>query len=276
MNGGRFLGTLAMAFAILLAVRARAQEEAAGEAFAEQVPEETTYEEEAEQVGYQYQDEGLILVALEETLTQPEFARLRAEPEPEEDKKSSEIPTWLDRFFRWLARALWGEERSAEQPSEPAFRLPGARLLIYAMALVILAAALFFIAKSVLAISRDKKTAREASVPLFGPESAPGELDPDEYWRRALSNGEKRQYREAIRELLLGAMSASERRGLIRFRRGLTNRDYFYAARGPARESFGFIASAFEQVYFGRREATSDAFRDSCRAYQKSFREASS
>jgi Domain of unknown function (DUF4129) len=277
MNGRRFLGTLAMVFAILLAVRARAQEEAALEAFEEEVAEETTYEEEAEPVGYQYQEEGLILVALEETLTQPEFARLRAEPEPEEEKKSSELPAWLERFFRWLARALWGEDGSAEQPSEPAFRLPGARLLIYAMALVILAAALFFIAKSVLAISRDKKTSRdEAAVPLFGPESAPGELDPDEYWRRALSHGEKRQYREAIRELLLGAMSASERRGVIRFRRGLTNRDYFYAVRGPARESFGFIASAFEQVYFGRREATSDAFRDSCRAYQRSFREASS
>jgi hypothetical protein len=75
-----------------------------------------------------------------------------------------------------------------------------------------------------------------------------------------------------MRELLLGAMSASERRGLIRFRRGLTNRDYFFSVRGPARESFGFIASAFEHVYFGRREATPDAFRDSCRAYQRSSR----
>jgi hypothetical protein len=145
------------------------------------------------------------------------------------------------------------------------------------MALVILVAAVFFIAKSVLAISRDKKISEDqAAVRVFGAESAPGELDPDEYWRRALSHGEKRHYREGMRELLLGAMSVAERRGLIRFRRGLTNRDYFYAVRGPARESFSFIASAFEHVYFGRREATADAFRDSCRAYQKSFREASS
>jgi hypothetical protein len=79
-----------------------------------------------------------------------------------------------------------------------------------------------------------------------------------------------------MRELLLGAMSAIERKGAIRFRRGLTNRDYLYAVRGGSREAFGIIASAFEYVYFGRREATSDAFRDSCRAYQKSFREAAS
>jgi len=269
-----------MAFAILIAVRAHPQEEATEEASGDVAQEETTYEDEVEPVeedGYEYQDESLIQVALEETLTQPEFARLRAEPEAKEETKSSEIPAWLDRFFRWLARALWGDDASEEEPSELAFNLPGGRLLIYAMALVILVAAVFFIAKSVLAISRDEKTQQdEAAVRVFGPESAPGELDPEEYWRRALSLGEKRHYREAVRELLLGAMSASERRGLIRFRRGLTNRDYFYSVRGPARESFGFIASAFEHVYFGRREATADSFRDSCRAYQKSFREASS
>jgi hypothetical protein len=91
-----------------------------------------------------------------------------------------------------------------------------------------------------------------------------------------MSHGEMKRYKEGLRELLLGAMSAAERRGFIRFRRGLTNRDYWYSVRGPARESFGSIASAFEQVYFGRREATADGFRESCRAFQKSFREAAS
>jgi hypothetical protein len=275
MKGAGFLRRLAMAVALLLALRADAQEEE--KPYEEETYEEEAYEEEVEPSGYEYQDEGLILVALEETLSQPEFARLRAEDEPEEEPETSASSEWLDRFFRWLARALWGDDAKEEEPSELAFNLPGARLLIYAMALVILLAAVFFIAKSVLSISRDKKISdEEAAVRVFGPESAPGELDPDEYWRRALGHGEKRNFREGMRELLLGAMSASERRGLIRFRRGLTNRDYFYAVRGPARESFGLIASAFEQVYFGRREATADAFRDSCRAYQQSFREASS
>jgi hypothetical protein len=264
------LKRLAMGLALLLALRADAQEEEAN------YEEEASYEEEAEEAGYEYEDEGLIRAALEETLSQPEFARLRAEPEPEEEPEAFAAPEWLDRFFRWLSRALWGDDASEEAPSELAFNLPGARLLIYAMALVILLAAVFFIVKSVLSISRDNKISEdEAEGRMFGPESAPGELDPDEYWRRALAHGEKGRYREGMRELLLGAMSASERRGLIRFRRGLTNRDYFYAVRGPARDSFGRIASAFEQVYFGRREATADSFRESCRAYQQSFREAS-
>jgi hypothetical protein len=274
MNAVTVLGRLVVTLAILLPLRARAQEEEIPEIPSES-GEVSDYEEEAAEGGYQYQDEIVIQAALEETLRQPEFARLRAEPEPEAETEESETPEWLDRFFNWLARALRGDDAREEERAEFAFDVPGARLLVYAMALVILAAAVFFIARSVLAISRDKKISEEeAAVRVFGPESAPGELDPDEYWRRALSHGEKRRYREGMRELLLGSMSALERKGVIRFRRGLTNRDYFYSVRGPARESFGFIASAFEHVYFGRREATADAFRDSCRAYQKSFREA--
>ena len=260
-------GRLLFRFALLAAG-------AAGPAFAQE-EEEALYEEPIEEeAGYLYEDEEVIRAALEKTLSQPEFARLRAEPEPDEEAKSLETPQWLDRFTRWLARVLWGDDETAEEPSRLAFHLPGARWLIYGMALVILAAALFFIARSALTISRDKRTSEEeAAARLFGPESAPGELPPDEYWRRALSHGENRQFKEGMRELLLGSMSVLERKGLIRFRRGLTNRDYFYSARGGARESFGVIASAFEHVYFGRRDATPEAFRDSCQAYQKSFRE---
>jgi hypothetical protein len=235
-------------------------------------------EQPAEEAGYEYLEETVIEAALEETLAQPEFARLRAEPEVREDEQASELPAWLDRFIRWLSRTLGDDDTQEDESSRRfAFNLPGARLLIYSMAFVILAVAVFFVAKSILAISRDKKISAEeaAEARVFGPGAAPGELDPDEYFRRALAHGEMRRYKEGLRELLLGAMSALERGGLIRFRRGLTNRDYFFAARGAARESFGSIASAFEHVYFGRRDATPDAFRDSCRAYQKSFREAS-
>jgi hypothetical protein len=265
MSGTIRLAATAAAFsAALTATDARAQEEPA---------EEEAYE-------YEYLEESDIRAALEETLAQPEFARLRAEPEKKkEETDPSELPGWLDRLVRWLARVFGGDEAEGEEPSSRfALDLPGARFLIYLMAFVILAAAVFFIAKSVLAAARDRKlaTEAEAGARVFGPAAAPGEIEPDEYWRRALAHGEARRYRDGLRELLLGSMSALERRGLIRFRRGLTNRDYFYSARGPVRDSFASIASAFEHVYFGRREATADAFRECCRAYQKSFREASS
>jgi hypothetical protein len=260
----RASGRLLLAAAFLFAARAEAQEDEEAAAA-------------AEEVGYEYQAEGLIQDALEQTLSQPEFARLRREPEPEKETGGSSLPKWLDELLERLARALWGDDAKEEDSSELAFNLPGAGIFIYGMAAVILVATVFFIAKSALAITRDKKSSQqEAEARFFGPESAPGELDPEEYWRRAMSHGEMKRYKEGLRELLLGAMSAAERRGFIRFRRGLTNRDYWYSVRGPARESFGSIASAFEQVYFGRREATADGFRESCRAFQKSFREAAS
>jgi hypothetical protein len=266
MSAMKLHRSLALAVAILFAPFALAQEEEV---------EDVEELEEVEEGGYEYQGEDVIRIALEETLSQPEFERLRREPEPEEEKESYSLPKWLDELLERLARALWGDDVPQED-SGLSFNLPGARLLLYTMAAVILVAAVFFIAKSALTISRDKKTSREeAEARVFGPESAPGELDPEEYWRRALAHGEMKHYKEGMRDLLLGAMSAAERRGLIRFRRGLTNRDYWYSVRGPARESFGSIASAFEHVYFGRREATADAFRESCRAFQKSFREAS-
>ena len=66
-------------------------------------------------------------------------------------------------------------------------------------------------------------------------------------------------------------MSATERRGLIRYRRGLTNRDYIWAARGAMRESLRTIVATFELIYFGRRDATAESYLACTRAYGKSF-----
>jgi hypothetical protein len=234
-----------------------------------------------EEESYYYQEEEAIHAALKETLAQPEFERLRPEPvKPEESgsksAEASNLPEWLNRILERIARAPWNDDQTDQKTARtfPALDFPGARLLVYAMAFIVLGAAVFFVLRSVVAISRDRRALEEdAASRSFGPESAPGELAPEDYWRRALSHGEARRYKEGMRELLLGAMSAIERKGAIRFRRGLTNRDYFYAVRGAPREAFGVIASAFEYVYFGRREATPDAFRDTCRAYEKTFRE---
>ncbi|MFM7055580.1 MAG: hypothetical protein ACKO2P_01520 [Planctomycetota bacterium] len=54
----------------------------------------------------------------------------------------------------------------------------------------------------------------------------PGELPAATYEGRARRYAADGNYRMAIRELLLGSMSWIERAGLIRYRRGLTNRDY--------------------------------------------------
>jgi hypothetical protein len=224
--------------------------------------------------GYTYLEESEVRTALEETLSQPEFSRLRARPQ--EAEKESEMPEWLIRFSRWLGR-LFGRGEEETDGGGFAFEVPGIGTALAILAAVLVAAAVVFLLRSALA-ARDKPISEEkpAGPRVFGPGTAPGELSPDEFWARAMEHARKRRYKEAVRELLLGAMSATERRGLIRFRRGLTNRDYLHAVRGPARESFRCIASTFEHVYFGRRDATPEAFREASQEYQKSFRGAAS
>ena len=103
----------------------------------------------------------------------------------------------------------------------------------------------------------------------------PGELAASTYESRAMQFASTGNYRAAIRELLLGSMSWIERAGLIRYRKGLTNRDYLRSVwrREDKREGYLITASKFEYVYFGRRTPTAEMF-DMCLAsFQGAFRE---
>jgi hypothetical protein len=68
-------------------------------------------------------------------------------------------------------------------------------------------------------------------------------------------------------------MSWTERAGLIRYRQGLTNRDYLRAVRRrpPSREALAAIVGSFEQLYFGRRRATADGFSACLARYREGF-----
>ena len=103
----------------------------------------------------------------------------------------------------------------------------------------------------------------------------PGELAASTYETRAIQMAKDGNYRLAVRELLIGGMSWIERAGLIRFRKGLTNRDYVRAIwRQPERrEAYEQTAREFERIYFGRRDATEDSFENCLRLFQESFRE---
>lgn len=103
----------------------------------------------------------------------------------------------------------------------------------------------------------------------------PGEQAASTYEQRAIQLAAEGQYRPAIRELLLGSMSWIERTGAIRFRRGLTNRDYVRAIwrQRDNRNAFGRIALSFERVYFGRRPATAEMFDQALKSFQGAFRE---
>jgi hypothetical protein len=106
-------------------------------------------------------------------------------------------------------------------------------------------------------------------------EIPPGDLPADEYLRRAADLAAKGLYREAIGQLILGAMSFTERGGLIRFRRGLTHRDYLRAlrARAPQYQAFRTIVAVYEPICFGRRPAAISHYQTSLDGYETGFRQ---
>ena len=98
----------------------------------------------------------------------------------------------------------------------------------------------------------------------------PGELAVSSYEQNALHFAQQGDFRAAIRELLLGSMSWIERAGMIRFRKGLTNRDYLRAVwnRNAQRDAYRTTANEFELIYFGRRRATEEKFQKCLTQFQ--------
>ncbi len=106
-------------------------------------------------------------------------------------------------------------------------------------------------------------------------ETPPGELAASTYESRAMQLAAIGDYRAAIRELLLGGMSWIERAGMIRYRKGLTNRDYVRAVwrRTEKRDAYIMTATQFELVFFGRREPTAVMFEMCLDSFRGAFRE---
>jgi hypothetical protein len=105
------------------------------------------------------------------------------------------------------------------------------------------------------------------------PAQAPGDFPADVYVSQALRLAEEGRYREAVVQLVLGAMSRVERAGWVRFRRGMTVRDYLRGIDNhpAAHQGFHSIVRVFEPVTFGRREPTREHFDQSFKGYELGF-----
>jgi hypothetical protein len=106
------------------------------------------------------------------------------------------------------------------------------------------------------------------------PETSPAEIPADVYVTRARELAGSGKYRDAVSQLLLGAMSNIERAGLIRFRKGLTYRDYTRAVRGKMQmhQSMRTMVKIYEPLGFGRRVPTESHFEESLSGYMAGFR----
>lgn len=93
---------------------------------------------------------------------------------------------------------------------------------------------------------------------------APGKQSADAWLAAARAAAAAGRFEEAISLLLLGAMGHAERAGFIRFRRGLTHRDYL---RNVPRDSawhgaLGRLIRTYAPIGFGRREASVQTFEE--------------
>jgi hypothetical protein len=208
------------------------------------------------------------LKEFDDIFSQSEFRALHEkkvrpiEPDPE-------MPGWIKRFFKWLDDLFSGTGST----------LAGMGIVLQALAYAVLAAIcaliIWLVVKAVNKY-RERQTVGGRVRGRFEEgegEIPPGDLPADEYLRRAAELAGKGLYREAIGQLILGAMSRTERSGLIRFRRGLTNRDYLRALRGRAMQHHAFrtIVSVYEPICFGRRDAQIEHYRTSLDGYETGF-----
>lgn len=199
--------------------------------------------------------------------------------------------TSIGDFFDWIFSGFFntgGGGRAARpapvkvapQTSGGSFDFSLGKLLLF-VSLGILVATLIWLFSGILKASDGRREIDKRK--LFGDDEEdlanlsvpPGELAASTYETRAIKLASEGNYRSAIRELLLGSMSWIERAGMIRFRKGLTNRDYIRAVwrKEDQRFAFGRTALQFERVNFGRREATREMFETCLQAFQGTFHE---
>lgn len=187
-------------------------------------------------------------------------------------------------FFSWL---FGGFNRPVARPTPPppatgsswSFwdSIDLSRLLVIVTIVVFAIAAVWLLAGALKQHQHDPDrggipSIDEADLEISVP---PGELAASTYESRALQLAQQGDFSQAIRELLLGSMSWIERAGLIRFRKGLTNRDYVRAVwrRTEQRSAYLVTGTEFELVFFGRRIATEEMFDRCLNAFRGAFHE---
>lgn len=158
-----------------------------------------------------------------------------------------------------------------------------AQILSWLVIAVIACGMVFLIVKGIIALiawyqDRDRDIPQTAaSTPAedpMQPERSPGDLPADVYIAKAQELAGAGKFREAIAQLLLGGMSNLERSGLVKFRKGLTHRDYVRAIRGQKQffQSMRAMVRLYEPLGFGRRTPSPEHFEQALAAYQSGFR----
>ncbi len=172
------------------------------------------------------------------------------------EKRPSLLEQWWrqvqERFWAWLSRLFGGKDSSARVDVQ---------LPIWIMTIagsLVLFLVLFYVLRGL-----------DAS---FIAEKA---LDPDDVeddaaltattaMKRAQTLSASGDYRTAIRYLYLSALLALDERGVLRYDRTLTNREYIRTLekRPLLARTFGSIVGVFDRVWYGKQPVDADTYAD--------------
>lgn len=209
---------------------------------------------------------------LDEILQQPEFRRVRVK----ENGAEGDAPGWVkwlnektNKFIDWLWEKL---RRGGETVAGWGALF---QMLAYTALAAVCALIIWLVVKAFVRWQERQylDPQRRARFEEGETEIPPGDLPADEYVRRAMELAGQGLFREAVGQLLLGGMSHAERSGWIRFRRGLTHRDYLRALRGRAvpHQSFRAMVGIYEPICFGRRPAAEPQYQAAREHYRVGF-----
>ncbi|QDT93889.1 DUF4129 domain-containing protein [Gimesia algae] len=216
-------------------------------------------------------DQIMLKQDMKDILSRTEFRHLTRERDITKD-----APFEFDELFNQET------ETELREPSNPAFSaLLGnvMQFLAYVSVVVTCGLILYLLIRSLMGLERKKKaTPTEANPDLQGSLTleeiiSPAERESSIYLQRAKVLAQEGDYHNAIIQLLYGSMSYIERSGWIRFRKGLTYRDYIRAARphGLPCDSLRQMIRTYEPLGFGRRKATREHFESTLKHYESAF-----
>lgn len=150
------------------------------------------------------------------------------------------------------------------------------QILAYTALAIVCGLILFLASRAIAEMLKSRRGQTRLSTTTVVPladDHSPGELSADIYLQRALEFAEQGHYREALGQLILGAMSVIERQQWIRYRRGLTLHDYLRSVRSRPDQYQGLqlVAAAYEPVEYGRRIASAEHFHTALEGYRSGF-----
>lgn len=212
-----------------------------------------------------FEDPNSVRNEIEDIFSTPEFRRLKYERSDAEITDSKfepgelELPEWLEKTAQAIGSVLG----------------PTLSYLFWIVIALICGLIVYVVYAGITGNKLSSKT--EGWLPDDFEEGdaaqSPAELPADTYLNRAAELAAAGNNREAIAQLLLGAMSYIEREGLIRFRRGLTCRDYLRAARSreELHAALRQIVGIYEPICFGRRDVLPEHYTTSLDRYLGAF-----